>query len=64
MYDTTEKQEGITDTKTEQNIHAHSIYTHTDIIQEVISYGMFPVRYISPPLSSGCPQPGLYWKIV
>ena len=31
--------------RTEQYKHAHSIYTVHDVIQEVISYIMFPVRY-------------------
>ena len=46
--------------RTEQKIRAHTIYTHNDVTQEVISYAMFPVRYISPPLSSGRPRPGSY----
>ena len=32
--------------RSEQYKHAHSIYTVHDEIQEVISYTMFPVRYI------------------
>ena len=48
--------------RTEQYKHAHSIYTVHDVIQEVISYTMFPVRYISPPLSSGRPRPGFFTR--
>ena len=45
---------------TEQKIRAHTIYTHNEVTQEVISYAMFLVRYISPPLSSRRPRPGSY----
>ena len=38
--------------RTEQNKHAHNIYTVHDEIQEVISYTMFPVRY-----APGAPPP-------
>ena len=31
--------------RTEQHEHAHTIYTVHDVIQEVINYTMFPVRY-------------------
>ena len=40
--------------RTEQYKHAHSIYTVHDVIQEVISYIMFPVRYSGSILKDVC----------
>ena len=48
--------------RTEQYTHAHTIYIVHDVIQEVVSCIMFPVRYISPPLSSGRPRPGFFTR--